>query len=116
MKRFMLSIILLMVFPLAAAAHVYMLGMSPAEKAELSESPAKVTIEFAGSVEPAFSKIEVFDSSGKMVSKKTRFLNRDMIMEADIDGTLSPGVYTVKWRCMSLDGHSQTGEYSFTIR
>lgn len=116
MRMLVFVLMLLLMFSVAASAHVYLLECEPAENAVLSEAPSKAIIRFAGSVESAFSKVEVFDASGKKVSKKTRFLDRDMLMEADLEPNLPAGSYTVKWKCMSLDGHSQTSEYTFTIQ
>lgn len=62
-----------------------------------------------------FSKIEVFDQNGKKVSKETRCTQDDTVMEVALEKGLPPGTYTVKWKCMSLDGHKQTGEYTFRI-
>jgi methionine-rich copper-binding protein CopC len=90
---------------------------SPEKNAVLESSPLKITITFLGSVETVFSKIKVFDGGGKKVSKKKmNFSEDDTVMEVDLEENLKPGKYTVKWTCMSLDGHKQTGEYTFTIK
>lgn len=115
MKKSALSVLLLLAIPVVAFSHVYLLECYPAQDAEMKEAPEKVTITFVGSVETAFSKIEVFDPKGEKVSEKTRFLENDTVMEVDLGGDLKPGVYEVKWVCMSLDGHKQKGEYKFTI-
>ncbi len=107
--------LVLWLIPALCFAHVGMLNSSPAKNGIVSSPPEKVTIKFGGEVEPAFSRIEVFDQNDKKVSKKTRFLKENIIMEADLKGKLPPGVYTVKWKCMSVDGHSLDGEYTFTI-
>ena len=78
--------------------------------------PEKVVITFLGNIEPAFSKVEVFDSKNKKVSKKTTFREENTIMEAELEKDLPPGVYKVKWKCMSLDGHAQKGKYTFTVK
>ncbi len=104
-----------LLIPVALVAHVYQLECSPPQNAVLSEAPEKVTITFLGSVEPAFSKVEVFDKSGKKVSKKTICREDDTIMEAELDKDLPAGEYKVEWKCMSLDGHKQKGEYTFKI-
>jgi methionine-rich copper-binding protein CopC len=101
--------------PALAFAHVGMLNSNPASNGILSSPPDKVTIKMAGPVEPAFSKIEVFNSENKKVSKKTRFLKDNKIMESALKKNLSPGLYTVKWKIMSVDGHSLAEEYTFTI-
>jgi methionine-rich copper-binding protein CopC len=107
----------MMVFiPMFASAHVYILECNPDQDAVLETPPEKITITFVGSVEPFFSKIEVFDSEGNRVSeKKAEFSEDDTVMEVALKKELDTGEYTVKWACMSLDGHKQTGEYTFTV-
>ncbi|NOY64508.1 MAG: hypothetical protein GXO97_03815 [Nitrospirae bacterium] len=99
--------------PLVVNAHIRMLQSSPEPGSNLSSSPEKVSITFVGSVEPAFSKIEVYDGKGNRVSKKTTFSDNDTTMEVELEKNLPPGVYTVKWKCVSIDGHKQKVECSF---
>jgi methionine-rich copper-binding protein CopC len=101
--------------PALAFAHVGMLNSNPAKNGILSSPPEKVTIKMAGKVEPAFSKIEVFNPENKKVSKKTLFLKENQVMETELKGKLPTGVYTVKWKGMSVDGHSIKGEFNFTV-
>jgi len=117
MRKHLVTITSILIFmPIAVSAHIYMLEQYPPEKALLPESPEKVTITFAGSVEPMFSKIEVIDERGKKVSMATTFRENDTVMETELTGDLPDGTYTVRWLCVSLDGHKQKGEYHFTIR
>ena len=101
--------------PALGFAHVGMLNSSPAKNGFVSSSPEKVTIKFGGELEPAFSKVEVFDRNDKKVSGKTTFLKSNKVMESMLDGNLPPGMYTVNIKCMSLDGHTISEEYTFTI-
>lgn len=116
-KVFFYGIILLIIgLPFVVNAHVRMLECSPEPDSVLNTSPEKVSITFLGSVEPAFSKIEVYDEKGNRVSKKTTFHDNDTIMEVELEKNLPPGVYTVKWKCVSIDGHKQNKEFRFTIQ
>ena len=115
-KNMILSFFLVLwLIPALAFAHVGMLNSTPASNGIVTSPPEKVTIKFGGKLEPAFSKIEVFNPDNKKISKKTRFLKENKVMETNLKGKLPPGVYTVKWKCMSLDGHSLDGEFTFTI-
>ncbi len=116
MKKLGLVLLVLLGIPLIVSAHVYMRECIPEEDAIVTTAPEKVTMIFVGSVEPVFSKIEVFDQKGSKVSKKTTFLEDDTVMEAKLAGDLQRGEYTVKWLCMGLDGHKQKGSYKFTLQ
>ncbi|RMG74068.1 MAG: hypothetical protein D6710_02150 [Nitrospirae bacterium] len=100
----------------SVSAHVYMLQCSPEPGSTVEKSPDRISITFVGSVEPAFSKIEVFNEKGEKVSGKTLFKEDDTIMEVELKKNLPPGKYTVKWKCMSLDGHMQKKEFIFFIK
>ena len=114
MKRLGILIVFLAI-PALASAHVYIRSVEPQEDATLTDAPKIVKMMFIGSLEPAFSKIEVFDPEGKKISKKPAFSEYNSIMEVELDEGLGSGTYTVKWKCMSLDGHSQKGSFSFTV-
>ncbi|MEW6109700.1 MAG: copper resistance protein CopC [Nitrospirota bacterium] len=116
MRKLAVSVLFLLIVPAFAYSHVHMLECDPAQDAIVSKSPEKIRIAFAGSVESAFSRIEVFDGSGEKVSKKTEFYENDTVMEAVIADKLKSGKFTVKWICMSLDGHKQSGSYTFTVK
>ena len=107
--------IALWLIPALGFAHVGMLNSSPAKNGFVSSSPEKVTVKFGGALEPAFSKLEVFDQDDKKVSGKTIFLKSNKVMESELDENLPPGMYTVKIKCMSLDGHKIKEEYTFII-
>ena len=113
-----LSIILmvsLMLIPALVTAHTYVKRSVPAANSVIYGSPETVTITFVNPMEPVFSKIEVFDRNGKKVSKKTKFSQKNTVMESNLDRELSAGQYTVKWMCMSLDGHKKSGKYTFRV-
>jgi methionine-rich copper-binding protein CopC len=109
-------VMMLLLVPGVLYAHVYLRSTDPADGAELSSCPGKVTMTFVGSVEPAFSKLEVFDPDGKKVSKEPVFRDSDSVMEVELIEGLKPGKYTAEWLCMSLDGHKQKGSFTFTIK
>jgi methionine-rich copper-binding protein CopC len=116
MKPLVVFLALLIMFPTTVSAHVHMRECSPKQGSVVTAPPGRVTITFSNSVEPVFSKVTVIDSSGTTVSGKTQFLEGNTVMETELLKNLAPGKYTVKWKCVSLDGHKQTGSYTFTIK
>lgn len=116
MKPILVFIALLITFPTAVSAHVHLRESSPKQGAVVTAPPGRVRITFSNSVEPIFSKVTVIDSSGTTVSGKTQFLEDNTVMETELLKNLAPGKYAVKWKCVSPDGHKQTGLYTFTIK
>jgi copper transport protein len=115
-KNIILTFFIMLLFiPAIAFSHVGVVESSPPVDGVITTSPEKITVNFGGSIEPAFSKIEVFDPNGDKVSTKCRFLEEDSVIESDLQENLAPGVYKVKWKVMSLDGHTLKGEFNFTI-
>jgi len=118
MKKLSLTIILLLIIPSLAYSHASLKETKPGEDAVLTEAPEKVTIEFMRHLEHAISRIEVYDQQGNRVSKDTQLTDvvYGTIMEVDLISGLTDGEYTVKWKCMSKDGHGQMGSYEFSIK
>jgi methionine-rich copper-binding protein CopC len=116
MKPLVVVIALFIMFPAAVSAHVHLRAASPKQGSVVATSPGSARITFSNSVEPVFSRVTVIDSSGKTVSGKTEFLKDNTVMETALPKDLAPGKYTVKWKCVSPDGHKQTGSYTFTVR
>ncbi len=109
-------VFLLILLSAKARAHIYPLQYSPEPGSTLTTPPDRVVITLVGSVEPAFSKIEVYNERGEKVSGKTIFKEDDTVMETPLSKNLPPGKYTVKWKCMSLDGHLQKKQFIFYIK
>ncbi len=116
MRPLVFFAVLLIMFPTAVSAHVHLHECSPKQGAVVTVPPARVRITFSNSVEPIFSTVTVIDSSGRTVSGKTEFLKDNTVMEAELPKDLVRGRYQVKWKCVSLDGHKQTGSYIFIIK
>ena len=118
MKKLSIIIMFLLVIPSLAFPHAYLIESRPEEAAVLIESPGQVTLHFLGFLEHFFSKVEVFNSAGNKVSKKTQLLDGEdgSVMGTKLKEDLTSGEYTVKWLCISKDGHKQKSSYSFTIK
>lgn len=97
----------------AAWAHAHLDHANPAVGATIPTAPQEVALWFTQNLEPAFSLVEVTDSSGARVDQG----------EAKVSGntmkiglkTLSPGTYIVHWHAVSVDTHKTQGDFSFSI-
>lgn len=107
---------MILFFSATAYAHVYILNHEPAPDAVLIAPPEEVVLTMAGSAEPLFSRIEVFNEENVKVSGKKTFLNDNTIMKVSLRENLAEGTYMVKWLCIGLDGHKRSGNHTFTIR
>jgi len=99
-----------------AAAHAFLEHATPPVGSTIASAPARVSLRFTQRLEPAFSRVEVFDAQGKRV-------DRDDVQVAPDEPTtlavsvapLAPGRYVVKWRVLSVDTHVTEGDYAFTV-
>ena len=116
MKKITSIILSLLIIPAIVHSHVRIIEMKPGKEAVLTESPKKVMLQVSKSIENTFSKIEVFNQKEEKVSKDTVFSKNDTVMEVELLDDVKSGEYTVKWICMSLNGHKQNGSYKFIIK
>lgn len=99
-----------------AQAHAFLDHASPSVGSTVPAAPAAVTMWFTQQLEPAFTTAQVSDKSGNNVG----------IGNAQVDPkdptklrvplkALPPGTYTVMWHALSVDTHTTTGHFSFTV-
>lgn len=99
----------------AAFAHGQLAGASPASDARLAQAPAQVVLHFSEPLEAAFSTIEVTDAQGRTVSQgraEPGASPRELRVRLE---PLPAGRYTVNWKALSVDTHSTSGRYGFTV-
>jgi methionine-rich copper-binding protein CopC len=103
--------------PGVARAHAFLEHATPAVGSTVRESPASVTLRFTQRLEPAFSRVQVQDSSGRRVDKDDASLQGgDAAVLAVSVPPLVPGRYVVKWRVLSVDTHVTEGDYAFELK
>ncbi|HET7681503.1 MAG TPA: copper resistance CopC family protein [Xanthobacteraceae bacterium] len=117
LRRTLWLCLLLWLAPHTALAHASLEKAVPAQRAVLFAPPERVRLWFNERLEAAFCTLTVTDSAGEAVDLG------DMRVAADnpklLSVSLKPltsGVYTVKFRVLSVDGHVLTNQFSFTIR
>jgi hypothetical protein len=108
---------LLLLGPAIAWGHAQLLKSVPARRAVLSRPPARVQLWFNERLEPAFSQLSVLDQQGTQVDLKDPHVGSDDATRLSVSlPPLEPGVYVVKFRVLSVDGHVVESEFPFTIR
>ncbi len=98
-------------------AHASLVRSAPAHRAVLGQMPERVQLWFNERLEPAYSTISVWNEAGTQVDA------RDVTVGPDDRRRLSvtvqarePGLYTVKYRVLSVDGHIVDNRFSFTVK
>jgi methionine-rich copper-binding protein CopC len=108
---------LLVLLPAArVSAHAFLEHSDPSVGGKVRSSPAAVRIWFTEAIEPAFSRIQVFDATGKQVDKKDthRDSSNRSLLEVSLP-RLGPGTYKVVWRVVSVDTHRTNGDFTFQV-
>ena len=114
MRKFIITSLLLVALEGGVAhAHAFLDHASPLVGSTVRSAPHDVTLTFTQSLEPAFSSVQVTDSSGARVDQG----------KAQVSGTtmriglkaLKPGSYRVRWQALSVDTHKTEGRFTFTV-
>jgi methionine-rich copper-binding protein CopC len=117
MKRTIIGLFLIVLTGVARVeAHAFLKDAEPSVGSTVQTSPNEVRIRFTESIEPAFSRIQVFDPSGKEVDKRdVRLDPSDHALLRVSLPQLGAGVYKVVWRVVSVDTHVTNGSFTFRI-
>jgi methionine-rich copper-binding protein CopC len=80
-------------------------------------APGRVQLWFNERLEAQFSTISVWDASGQQMDNKDMQVGPDDHKKLSVGlPDLTPGMYTVKFRVLSVDGHIVESEYPFMVR
>jgi copper resistance protein C len=112
--RLIIVVIFSFIFVRLAEAHAFLDHAEPKVGSTIQTPPAQVTVWMTESLEPAFSRLQVFDAKGIEVDKKdTRVSGATMVVSLE---KLSPGTYHVSWQAVATDTHKTSGRFEFTIQ
>lgn len=99
----------------AAFAHAHLDHASPPVGSTVAEAPKAIALWFTEKLEPAFSTVEVVDSTGARVDLgSTVDPNDATVLRAKLK-PLPPGLYKVVWRVVSVDTHTTNGDFTFRV-
>jgi copper resistance protein C len=100
----------------SAQAHAFLDHASPAVGSTVPTPPDAVTMWFTQELEPAFTTATVTDASGNTVDVGPAQVDSKDRTELRVAlKKLSPGTYTVAWHALSVDTHTTTGHFTFTV-
>ena len=110
------SLTLLLLGATAAFAHAELTRAVPPAGGTVAAAPNEVMVTFSEQLESAFSTVIVRDSGGKQVDKADAHVDKEdqTIMRVSLQPLLQ-GIYTVKWRAVTVDTHRTEGTYTFRV-
>jgi copper resistance protein C len=103
--------------PFNVYSHAILVKADPPKDGVVSQSPKEVHLTFNDAVGNEYLALAVVDSTGKRVDghdAKLDFTDHAQL-RASVEG-LGKGVYMVRYRVLSADGHVVSGKYHFSIQ
>jgi copper resistance protein C len=117
MKRILFfSFLIALAGPVPLEAHAFLKEAEPRVGSTVPTSPKEVRIRFTENIEPAFSRISVYDASGNEVDKRNVHLDSadHSLLHVSLP-LLKAGTYKVVWRVVSVDTHVTHGSFKFQV-
>ena len=108
-------VLLLVVGAVTLMAHMRVQKTMPEDGAVLSGAPSRIQVWYTQAPDPAISQLLLEGADGAVALDETA-IGDDKSLMATLPTALAQGVYTVKWRTAGDDGHTQRGDFSFTVR
>jgi methionine-rich copper-binding protein CopC len=98
-----------------AAAHDQIVSSSPEAGGTVSEVPEQISLTFSGEIFADFSAVivEVIAADGQNIATGDPTVDGTTVTQAVQPGQV--GVFTVRWRVVSSDGHPISNEYQYTV-
>jgi methionine-rich copper-binding protein CopC len=119
-RRLPVVLAVLLTVTLAATdgwAHAVLVRSTPAARASLTRPPERVHLWFNERLEPAYSRVAVWDAQGKQVDAADGAVDPAEPTRLSVGvPSLAAGTYTVKFRVLSVDGHVVESQFPFTVR
>ena len=108
---------LLLYLPSSAWPHAQLVKSVPTRRAVLSKAPGHVQLWFNEGLEVRFCHISVWNAAGQQVDSGVLRADPGNPKQLSISlPALAPGIYTVKYRVLSVDSHIVEDQFSFTVR
>ena len=98
-------------------AHASLVRSVPAHRAVLGQMPERVQLWFNERLEPAYSTVSVWNEAGAQVDARDVAVGPDDPRRLSVTvETRQSGLYTVKYRVLSVDGHIVDNRFTFTVK
>jgi copper resistance protein C len=108
---------LLLCMSTSAWPHATLVKSVPARRAVLSKAPGHVQLWFNEHLEARFCHLSVWNAAGQQVDSGDTKVDPENPKKLSVGlPVLASGIYTVKYRVLSVDSHIVEDQFSFTIR
>ena len=115
--RFLTALFVIPTLRQTVMAHAFLDHAEPRVGAKIEQPPEAVKLWFTQAIEPAFSRVEVFDAAGKEVDHKDTHVDpKEPKLLVVTVPQLTPGTYKVHWRVVSIDTHRTQGDFKFVVK
>ena len=108
------AIVLVVASVAIATAHLRVQKSMPEADAALAASPDHIQVWFSQGPDPVISRLTLEGADGEIAVGET-FVHDDKSLKAMLPAALAAGDYTVKWRTAGDDGHTQRGDFAFSV-
>ena len=105
----------LMLFPSVVTAHAELLEATPADGATVEGTPAEISATFTEPLETDGSTFSLRNAAGERLAAGRVDPDDRTRLIIDPVPDLAPGVYEVRWRAASADGHAENDTWTFTV-
>jgi methionine-rich copper-binding protein CopC len=110
-------VVAVLLCPSTVSAHAYLVKSVPARRAHIFKAPTKIDLWFNEKLEARFCRLTVSDANNKRVDLGNVEIGADDPKRLSVGiGPLEPGLYRIRFRVLSVDGHVVEDEFPFTIR
>jgi len=117
MRKLFLALLLIFLPLSPSYSHSVLVSANPSSGSVLVDFPMEIVLDFneellvIGQDDP--NSVEVFDAAGALVSGKSKVTGARISAGLSINGN---GIYTVKYRAASNDGHVIEDSYDFEVQ
>ena len=91
----------------------------PVPGSTITQSPPQIRLVFSEGIELLGTRVSLLDAQNNAVALDEAQLDPadtdNRTLRVGVPATLAAGTYTVQWKNLSVDGHSEKGTYSFTL-
>ena len=108
---------LALLMPTSVWSHAGLVKSVPARRAVLARVPARVQLWFNERLEAQFCSLSVWNAAGQQVDSGDVQVGPDDPKKLSVGlAALVPGIYTVRYRVLSVDGHIVENQFPFTVQ